>query len=215
MMLYYANPTGDPLVHRAMADGLVGFIDTPNQKNHRPPGIRWCADNGCYSNQFDDKYQQRWWKWLCDNTHGISLCAFATAPDVVGSAAATYERSQPWLTKIRQLGYPAAYVAQDGQELWPLPWNEFDVLFIGGTTAFKLGPVARQLANEARQRGLHVHCGRVNSLRRWRFAEAIGCDSADGTILKHGPRVNLARVLGWRRDLLDRPALFDMRGQAS
>lgn len=44
------------------------------------------------------------------------------------------------LPKIRALGVPAALVAQDGLEdmVDRVPWDEFDVLFIGGSTAFKL-----------------------------------------------------------------------------
>jgi hypothetical protein len=32
-----------------------------------------------------------------------------------------------------------------------------------------------------KERGKHVHMGRVNTLRRLRYAEAIGVDSVDGT----------------------------------
>jgi hypothetical protein len=39
--------------------------------------------------------------------------------------------------------------------------------------------------------------GRVNSLRRLRYADAIGCDSADGTYIAHGPDINLPALLGW------------------
>jgi hypothetical protein len=208
-MFYYGNPTGEPAVHVAMADGVLGFIDTPLQGNVRPKGVRWCADNGCFGKGFQEN---RWWEWLKAND--ADGCAFATAPDVVGDAAATLERSLPWLSKIRGLGYPAAFVAQDGAEHVQIPWGEFDVLFVGGSTDFKLGAVARRLVHEAKARGLRVHMGRVNSLRRYRYAEAIGCDSADGTFLKFGPAKNLIRMLGWYRDLDNRPALFKMGGVA-
>lgn len=41
--------------------------------------------------------------------------------------------------------------------------------------------------------------GRVNSERRYRYALAIGCDSADGTYLTFGPDQNLPDVLAWSR----------------
>jgi hypothetical protein len=74
------------------------------------------------------------------------------------------------------------FVAQDGCEhgLVP-PWWSFDALFLGGSTAWKLGPDARALAGRAKQRGKWLHMGRVNSLRRLRYAQAIGCDSVDGS----------------------------------
>jgi len=51
-----------------------------------------------------------------------------------------------------------------------VPWESFDVLFIGGTDKHKLGPEAGALADEAARRGVPVHVGRVNSpsrLRDW------------------------------------------------
>ena len=222
-MLYLANPCG-PAVITAMQDGRLGFIDTPAQGNKRPDGVVWCADNGAYSNNFDE---QKWWKFLVSNADATDTCLFATAPDVVGDAAATMVRSLPWLSKIRELGYPAAFVAQNGLENLTVPWNEFDVLFVGGSlecapcgyvwpndvkperrqrcpqcmvvmTEWKLGPEARALVAEAKSRGKWVHCGRVNSRRRYLAAFAMGCDSVDGTYLTKGPDVNLPTLLSWR-----------------
>lgn len=196
-MLYLANPCG-PDVTTAMQRGQLGFIDTPLQQNIRPDGVTWCADNGCFSNKWDE---DKWWRFLVKHAHAASTCLFAVAPDVVGDAAATHAKSAPWLPKIRALGYPVAYVAQDGIDKHPMmPWPDFDVLFIGGSTEFKLGPVARDLAAEAKRRGKWVHMGRVNSERRWLYAQAIGCDSVDGTYLTFGPRTNLPALLAWGRN---------------
>lgn len=192
-----------------MRTKIIGFIDTPLQGNRRPGGVIWCADNGCYGKRFDE---QVWWRWLQDNAFAAATCVFATAPDVVGDAAATLERSLPWLPRIRSLGYPAAFVAQDGIDTVGAPWDEFDVLFLGGTTGFKLGPVARAFTAEAKTRGKHVHMGRVNSQRRYRYAEAIGCDSVDGTFLVFGPDANWPRLQRWLSDLYERPALFGLGG---
>lgn len=205
-MLYFANPTTG--TRDAMTSGLLGFIGTPIQGNKRPEGVTWCADNGCYGKGFDEA---KWFAWLQRHSHDAETCVFATAPDVVGDAQATLERSAPWLPKIRALGYPAALVAQDGLEHLTVPWDEFDVLFIGGTTAWKLGSAARELIFEAKRRGKHVHCGRINSLKRYRAMEALGCDSCDGTFLVFGPSLNLPKVLSWARSLEDTPALFDWR----
>jgi len=180
-----------------MNDGTLGFIDTPAQGNRRPPGITWCADNGCFGKGYPG--DEKWIAWLERNAHEAPSCLFATAPDVVGEAAATLERSRPWLPKIRALGYPAALVAQDGLEVLEVPWDEFDVLFLGGSTEWKLGPWARELTRQAKDRGKWVHMGRVNSERRYRYANAIGCDSADGTFLVFGPDKNLPRLKTWLR----------------
>lgn len=194
-MLYFANPCGADVV-AVMQAGVLGYIDTPAQRNIRPDGVTWCADNGAFSDKFDER---TWWRFLNKHAHDAATCLFATAPDVVGDAVATLERSRPWLPRIRELGYPAALVAQDGLENLPVPWDEFDVLFIGGSTEWKLGAAARELVAEAKRRGKWVHMGRVNSEKRWRYADAIGVDSCDGTILTRGPKVNLPRVLAWTR----------------
>lgn len=185
-----------------MSAGEIGCIITPKQGQAVPPGAVYCADNGCFGKGYpgDDV----WFSWL--QTLDAEGCVFAVAPDVVGDAAATLERSLPWLPQIRSLGLPAAYVAQDGAETVGVPWGEFDVLFIGGSTEWKLGPHAARLAAEAKARGLGVHMGRVNSERRIRYADQIGCDSVDGTFMTYGPNVNLPIVLGWLRGL-DHPTL--------
>ena len=185
-----------------MRDGRLGFIDTPRQGNRRPADVTWCADNGCYGKGWPGA--DKWFAWL--GSMDPTGCAFATAPDVVGDAAATLAESLPWLPSIRALGYPAALVAQDGLESLDVPWDEFDVLFIGGTTTWKLGPHVRALVREAKRRGKRVHMGRVNSERRYRYAAGIGCDSADGTYLTYGPDTNLPNLLAWVRTA-DQPAL--------
>jgi hypothetical protein len=203
-MMYYANPTGAAVDH--MHAGTLGYIDTPLQGNSRPIGVTWCADNGCFSRKGFD--EGRWFGWLQQHAVHAGMCSFATAPDVVGDAAATLARSLPWLPKIRALGYKAAFVAQDGIEHTVVPWDDFDCLFIGGSTEFKLGAIARRYAVEAKARDKWLHMGRVNSLKRFRYAEAIGCDSVDGTMLTFDPTGRLSELLGWVQDLNERPALF-------
>ena len=236
-MRYYANPS-TPAAREAMSAGLLGFIDTPAQGNVRPPGIDWCADNGCFGKGYPG--DEAWLAWL---TAQVALdgatCAFATAPDVVGDAQATLARSAPWLPTIRALGVPAAYVAQNGATVGNLPWADFDVLFLGGTVEcpehgarldaeregtgsatrhycpvcrrriydWKLGPVPRQLVAEAKRRGMRTHMGRVNTGKRYAYAAAIGCDSADGTTLAKFPNT-LPLVLGWVKDHHANPPLF-------
>lgn len=203
--MYLANPTSSPKVHAAMRAGTIGYIDTPAQGNKRPDGVAWCADNGAFSDNFDE---DQWWRFLVANAYAAADCLFAVAPDVVGDHSATLARSLPWLPKIRALGYPAAFVLQDGATADTVPWGDFDALFIGGTTEFKLSAEARALAAEAKRRGKWLHMGRVNSERRWRYAAAIGCDSADGTYLTFGPDANLPKLLAWTRNN-DQHALWE------
>lgn len=203
-MLYFTNPVGKAgtptaeLRTQAMRRGELGFIGTPRQGNRLPEGVRWCADNGCFSERFNEA---QWWAYLTRMAPAANRCEFAVAPDVVGDAAGTLERSRPWLAKIRELGYPVAYVAQDGFWATEVPWDEFDVLFIGGSTEFKLGPEAAAAVAEARRRGMQVHMGRVNSRKRMAYAQSIGCTSVDGTYAVFGPEENLPKLLRWSREL--------------
>jgi hypothetical protein len=176
-----------------MSAGLLDCIVTPAQRLTIPEGAWFCADNGCFGKGYpgDDK----WWAWL--QTLPRERMRFAVAPDVLGDAAATLVRSAPWLPRIRALGVPVALVAQDGLEFQDIPWDAFDVLFIGGGTEWKLGPAATAIALDAKARGKQVHMGRVNSLRRLRIAALAGCDSADGTYIAFGPDLNMPKVFGW------------------
>jgi len=203
-MRYFANPS-TPKVRDVMTAGLIDCIATPKSgKNRVPQGAAWCADNGCFGKGYPGDAE--WFAWLEQHTQR-DLCVFAVAPDVVGDAVATMARSLPWLPKIRALGYPAAFVAQDGLEDMEVPWDEFDVLFIGGTTEWKMGTAARGLVDQAKARGKWVHMGRVNSEKRMRYADAIGCDSSDGTFIAFGPDVNLPRMLVNLRGVNDQMAL--------
>lgn len=208
-MLYMANPCGLEVV-AAMGDGRLGMIDTPYQgkagavRDAHAAGVTWCADNGCFTDAWDP---DTWWAWLTNSTGHAGRCVFAAAPDVVGDAAATHHRATPWLPRIRALGYPVAYVAQDGLHPANVPWDDIDALFLGGTTAWKLGPHARALTYAATDRRKWVHMGRVNSRRRYRYAAAIGCDSVDGTYLTFGPDTNLPKLLSWARTT-DQGVLF-------
>jgi len=217
-----------------MTAGRLGFIDTPAQGNKRPAGVAWCADNGKFGKGWPGP--EKWLAWLAKNAHAAADCLFATAPDVVGDAAATLEQSAPFLPKIRALGYPAALVAQNGLEDLEIPWDTFDALFIGGSLEclpcrfvwpsdikpgkrercphcrrllleWKLSPAAAGLIQQAKARGKWVHMGRVNSGKRYKYAHALGVDSVDGTYLTFGSNTNLPKLLTWSR-LEDQGALF-------
>jgi hypothetical protein len=193
-VLYFATASG-PKVCDAMRAGLLGQIATPAAGNAILPGVSWCADNAVFADRYpgDSEYLA----WLATRPHRVN-CRFAVAPDVVGDAEATYVRSLPMLRRIQGL-VPVAYVGQNGATPDSLPWDQFDALFVGGDTAWKLGAEARALVSEARSRGKWAHMGRVNSAKRLRYAQFIGCDSADGTYLAHGPDANLPKLLQWLR----------------
>ncbi len=157
----------------------------------------WAADNGCYTkgDRFDLPSYLTWLDQFSPLAR--SRCLFATAPDIVGDAAATWDRSKQVLPLLRALEFPAALVAQDGIQDTVIEWDAFDALFIGGSTAWKLSEPTYALIGEAKRRGKWVHCGRVNSGRRFHAMAAAGCDSVDGTHLAFGPDKKLPQILSW------------------
>jgi hypothetical protein len=168
------------------------MIDTPLQGNARPERVPWAADNGCFSDRWDES---EWWAWLL-NQRPDTECLFATAPDVVAGWEASLALSRRWFGRIRDAGFPVAVVLQDGlTDPDDVPWDDVDAVFVGGTTEYKLAPATQRIAEAARRLGKWAHMGRVNSLRRLRFAADHGYDSVDGTFLTFGPDVNLPRLL--------------------
>jgi hypothetical protein len=204
MITYFGNPV--KLALAPMLAGEMGMIVTPKQGNKLVAGVAWCLDNGCGPDAQghggtgyvgDDKFLA-----LLDKYQAYKRdCLFVVAPDVLYDAAATLKRSLPMLAKIRERGYKAAFVAQDGLEKMAseIPWDSFDCLFIGGSTEWKLGRAVRGLVRLARRHGKSVHFGRVNSEMRLAYAYEIGCDSADGTGLTRKPSLLVPKLLGWLR----------------
>lgn len=200
-MIYYANPSTES-IRDQMAAGRLGCIVTPDQGNVTFPD-EWdvIADNGCFSGRWT---ADRWLSWLLDLPRTVR---FAVAPDVFDPTGgpcheATRELWRTYAPLIRRHGFTPAFVGQVGANVDTIP-DDADVIFLGGTTEWKLGPTAEAITRQAKSDGRWVHMGRVNSLKRLRLADQWGCDSVDGTHLTYSPDVNLPRLLGWL-DLLDR-----------
>lgn len=177
---------------------------TPRMGQRPADGQPWAADNGRFSSP-EDYTDESYLAWLAKMP--ADRCLFATAPDVVGNAGATLALSAPMYRRIREAGYRPALVAQDGLENLTefIPWSDFDCLFIGGTTEWKLSEAVVVLVAAAKRRGKWVHMGRVNSRARLAYADAIGCDSADGTILKFDPQ---SRIREWVTEVNRSPSLW-------
>jgi hypothetical protein len=195
----YLCPSSTPIIRAAMTDGLVGAIATPDSWHDRAfySSVVWCADNGCYTKP--GRAVDEFVLWLAGfPAESKRTCLFATALDVVGDCTATLSRfvDEHQSDHIKAAGYRVGFVAQDGCEDDVLPWDDFDALFIGGSTGWKLGAGALSVATEARHRGKWVHMGRVNSLKRYQYASGF-CDSVDGTYTVFAPDKNICDVVRW------------------
>lgn len=183
-----------------MREGLLGQIVTPNAGNRLVPDVTWALDNGCFGDQWNE---DRWFDRLIRYQHE-PRCLFAAVPDVVGDAAETDERWTHYAPVVKQCGYAAAYVTQNGCERVP---DDADAVFTGGDNTWKMSNQAQTLIANAKNAGMWTHMGRVNSLRRMRFAHFYGYDSVDGTYVAFGPDVNLPRLLRFL-DEVHQPTLF-------
>lgn len=186
-MIYLATASG-PVARIAIQNGSLGQIVQPTAGNRLVPGANWAADNGCYGGKWNPT---RWARWLASLP--ADRCLFAVVPDVVANDQATTDLWRQHAPTALSLGLPAAWVAQNCAIGADIPASA-SAVFLGGTTDWKLGADARAIASEAIQRGLWLHMGGVNSLRRLRYAAAIGCNSVDGTYLTYGPDQNLPRL---------------------
>jgi len=185
----------------------IGWMVTPEMGNVLPDHGWWAADNGCFTNPTGFSWA-KYEAWL---TVRLSQAAdrflFATAPDVPFDGDGTLARFDEYITRMAATAPRIAMVTQDGMHSEDLRWDDFDALFVGGTTEWKTGQESAAICLEAGRRGKWVHMGRVNSMRRIRAAQSMGCDSVDGTYLKYGPDVNTPRLLRWMAEVERQPPL--------
>lgn len=153
----------------------------------------FAADNGCF-NGLDAPAFLRLLAFLA----GLERRPlFVAVPDVVADATETLARFRVWAPMIHSLNLPVAFVGQDGLQPQQVPWDEFDAYFIGGSDRWKLSGYSRQLVEEAKERGKHVHMGRVNSERRIYTAVRWGCDTIDGTGFTWWSDILIPRAIEW------------------
>jgi hypothetical protein len=174
-----------------MFEADIGLMLTPISQRYAPtPEWVWAADNGCFSDRWEEK---TWMKWLLTFDHpGKAL--FATVPDVVADHMQTMKRWEHYAPKVVELGFKPAFVLQDGATK-ELPFEEMGALFIGGTTEFKLSNKVKDIVQVAKNHNVWVHMGRVNSYKRMLIAYDFGCDSVDGTYIAFAPNLNTNKLI--------------------
>lgn len=178
---------------RQHADSLqLGHLLTPDNGNTESiwsTGLPVACDNGCYKRLNKARFIR-----MCKRVVGRNVL-WVAVPDVVADARATLLRFRMWRPVLRYYKLPIAFVAQDGQEALPVPWDAIRCLFIGGSTAWKLGPHAAELIREAAARGKWVHVGRLNSMRRLSCFDPLPVSSFDGGQFSMFPRTYIPRYL--------------------
>ncbi len=141
MILLVSGYTGEAA---ALPSAQVGFLVTP-KTSYRVERVFahtkvWACDNDCFDGLDRPAYER-----MLDRWQGQPGCLWVSAPDVICNAAATLVQFEEWEPVLHARGFPVALVLQDGQETVPVPWNRLEAVFVGGSTAFKLGQTAYNL----------------------------------------------------------------------
>lgn len=179
----------------------LGIGEATQPREMPPRRSPWFLDNGAFLA----------WKRGTSFDHDAfraavtAACAHHTAPDwivvpdVVADADATIALAREYVPALRPLRFPLAIVVQDGMtpETFPL-WSEADVIFVGGSLAWKLAH-AHEWCRAARERGKPCHIGRVGSARRVRWARSIAADSIDSCV----PLFSRQNLANWHAALTD------------
>lgn len=185
----------------------LGWMLTPEMGQMPPHRGWWAADNGCYTHpeRFEWARYERWLRrW---QAAASARMLFAVIPDVPRDMDATLARFEEYRGRMTDVVPRVALATQDGMHPEDVPWQDIDALFIGGSTEWKLGQESAALCGVARERGLWVHMGRVNTERRIKAAQSMGCDSVDGTFLRYGPDINWPRLERWLAETERQPAM--------
>lgn len=192
---------------------LFGWFITP-RKRGIPRGLkagqRWACDNDCFN--LGDRFNlAAFLVWLETLRPYAARCLFVPPPDVVANHKATLERFYETYQGVASLGFPVAFILQDGCAAKDVPWKLIDAVFLGGSDDYKLSQAALKVLTVAGRRGKWRHVGRVNS--KIRINHFYGCaDSFDGKTFACEPDKALRWVkahLLWRKY---QPGLFERGG---
>jgi hypothetical protein len=159
----------------------------------------WGLDNGRFNPSGKPGVNPKWsgtdWLESLDyySPEARAKCKFCVVPDVPYEKAPTLDIYYQYLPDVLGRGYPPALCIQDGMTVADMPWSDMAAVFIGGSDEYKLGGDAAEIAMAAQERGLWVHVGRVNSIKRMRMV--WWADSVDGRMLVFNSGIDRQRLL--------------------
>jgi hypothetical protein len=205
MRLIVSGATKDVALHPS-----CGILVTPQGGNSiervASSGRMWAADNSAFG-AWD---QEKFWRMITRiNAVDCSRLMWVACPDVVANAQETINRFYEWQPQLEFLGLPIAFVGQDGlsEISGQIPWENFVAFFVGGSTAWKIGPEAAEFCREAKARRKLVHVGRVNTKRRIKHCLELDADTIDGTGFSRWPK-RIPMGLKWIQHQKRQPVMF-------
>lgn len=177
----YASRTGTARNLAALREAGWGLMVSATGE-HRTEGFeRYALDNGAYT-----AYQQgKPWSAAAFVALVEKLGAgadFVAVPDIVAGGLGSLRLSEAWLPRLKGVGVPLLIPVQDGMvpaDVRPLLGPRVGI-FVGGSVPWKLATV-RAWGALARELGVYLHVGKVNTARRIALCASAGADSFDGT----------------------------------
>ena len=169
--------TNPPDVDRLSAeypDFVAGQLIVPS-RTRRNWGGTFALDNSAFVSFDADRFR----RLQRNNAQHRERCLFATCPDIPGNMRRTLEI---WRHRDRfSVGFDLCLVLQNGAEDMDIPWAETAAVFIGGIDPWKESAACTDLIKTAKIFGLHVHCGRINQIKRFEYMAQRGVDTCDGS----------------------------------
>lgn len=154
----------------------IGLLVSPNGIRYFPELIPYALDNGAYyaftnKTEWDEK---EFYKML-DKIPSYKKPLWVACPDKVADKDETLRMWDRHSIRIKEWGFPLAFVVQDGMQAKDVP-SEAEVIFMGGSFEWKW-----KMLPEFCKIGKRVHCGRVNSYEGLWICDENGVESCDGT----------------------------------
>lgn len=211
-MIVMPTSVTSPEVRSLMAKypNMLGNLFSPG--DWKTPYALYALDNGRFANR-GANWSEREYLKLLDSAARHSIIARAPAwvvcPDVVADWKETLREWDRWQKRLRATGWPVAIAVQDGACVADVRALHPNVVFVGGSTRWKISTAAMWCREFP-----HVHIARVNSVARARACWRLGAASVDGTgwmrtdRQRRGLRAILAEMAGhtptplmlWRED---------------
>lgn len=174
------NPPDVRRFAQAYPDLVAGQLICPTHSRANWGGV-FAMDNAAFTT-----FNARRFQAMQERNHQHrGKCLFVACPDIVGNMRRTLE-----LWRNRHTfwnGFDLCLVLQDGAEDMDIPWHETNAVFIGGVDPWKESAACRDLIKTALTLGRHVHCGRVNQIKRFEYMSGLGVHTCDGSgVVRYG-----------------------------
>lgn len=170
-----ANVTS-PEVRGLMAEypGMLGNLFSPRAWQ-TPHGV-YALDNGRFTKRGAEWSEVDYLSLIGKAASHHRAPEWVLCPDVVGDWTATLAEWRVWEKRLRATGWPIAVAVQDGASVADVAALYPHVVFVGGSTEWKIRTTEQWCSVFPR-----VHVGRVNTVRRAWACLKLGAESIDGT----------------------------------